>query len=88
MKTILNKLGPWIFGACVTFGLGVVWGKTDAAPRKEAPELPPTIVIRQPDVEPSVLYLGRADSPGRWYNLPPGYTIVSTSTNDQERLAE
>jgi len=87
MKTILSKLGPWIFGACVTFSLGVVWGKTDVSPKKEPPELPTTIVVRQPDVEPAILYVGRAASPGKWYNLPPGYVIVS-KTEDSGPLEE
>jgi hypothetical protein len=80
MKSILSKTARWIVGTCLAFGLGVALGQTEVHTRKESPELPVNIVVRQPDREPNVLYLGRASPPGRWYNLPPGYAIIPTNT--------
>jgi len=81
MKSVLSSVGPWIVAICMAFGLGVVLGDTQVKKGKDSRELPVHIVVRQPEVEPSVLYLGQAAPPGKWYNLPPGYRIISTTEN-------
>ena len=88
MKSILSSMGPWVVGVGMAFGLGVVLGDTRVKEIKESRELPVHVVVRQPDVEPSVLYVGRAAAPGKWYELPPGYRIISTHTPNNNTLPE
>jgi hypothetical protein len=88
MKNILTSVAPWIAGMSMAFGLGIVLGDTRVKESKPSHELPVHVIVRQPDVEPTVLYVARAAAPGKWYELPPGYRIISMYTPNQNALPE
>jgi hypothetical protein len=75
MRAHFAKLGPSLVVIAITFGVGVVLGRSEIG--KEAVAPPASVTVRQ-EVEPAVTVLQRTRTPNLWYELPDGYRITQS----------